>query len=316
MERLGQDLRYGFRVLLKNPGFALVAILSLALGIGANTAIFSILNAFLLAPMPVDQPTQLVSIFTTDTKNPGNLPVSHYNFKDFREKNAVFSDITAYTFAGATMTTGKESTGVTVELAAGNYFDVLGVKAFRGRTFLPDEDKTPGANPVVVLSYGLWQRHFGGDPAIVNNSILLNHQPFTVIGITPQDFEGTDLGGGIDMWAPIMMHEVLAPGSIFFENRRGLAFTVIGRLKTGVQVSQAQANLATIASQLEKEYKTDNEGRNVKLISLLQARLDPTGDGQLLLISALMMGVVGVILLIACCKCGQSVIGARFETTT
>ena len=300
MERLWQDLRYGFRMLLKSPGFTVVAILSLALGIGANTAIFSVLNSFLFAPLPIERPTELVSIFTTDTKNPGNLPVSHWNFKDFREKNAVFTDVTGYTFTGASMVVGKDTTGVGIILAAGNYFDLLGVKPMLGRTFLPDEDKTPDTNPVVVLSYGTWQRNFGGNPGIVNSTITLNRQPFTVIGVTPPDFEGTDLGGGPDMWSPIMMHNVLAPGSIFFEGRRGLAFTVIGRLKPGIPLSQAQAAMTTLATQLEQEYKTDNGGRNVKLIPLLQARLDPAGDGQLILQSILMMSIVGVVLLIAC----------------
>ena len=300
MERLWQDLRYGFRMLLKSPGFTVVAILSLALGIGANTAIFSVLNSFLLAPLPVERPTELVSIFTTDTKNPGNLPVSHWNFKDFREKNAVFTDVTAFTPGGASMTVGKETTGVGVNMVAGNYFDVLGVRAMIGRTFLPDEDKTPDTSPVVVLSYGTWQRNFGGNPNIVNSTIVLNRQPFTVVGVTPQDFEDINLGGGPDMWSPIMMHNVLAPGSIFFEGRRGLAFFVVGRLKPGVQLSQAQAAMTTLATQLEQEYKTDNGGRNVRLIPLLQARLDPTGDGQLMLQSILMMSIVGVVLLIAC----------------
>src|SRR5882724_7925928 len=137
MERLWQDLRYGFRMLLKSPGFTLVAVLSLALGIGANTAIFSVLNAFLFAPLPVDRPSELVNMFTTDTKNPGNLPVSHYNFKNFREKNGVFSDVTAYTGTGGSKTAGKETRGVFVGVAGGNYFDVLGVKPLIGRTFLP-----------------------------------------------------------------------------------------------------------------------------------------------------------------------------------
>src|SRR5882724_6539084 len=300
MERLWQDLRYGFRMLLKSPGFTLVAVLSLALGIGANTAIFSVLNSFLLAPLPIERPTELVSLFTTDTKNPGNLPVSHWNFKDFREKNAVFSDVTAYTFGGASMTVGKQTTGVGVNLVAGNYFDVLGVKAMLGRTFLPDEDKTPDTNPVVVMSYGTWQRNFGGDPSLVNKTVLLNRQPFTVIGVTPKEFEDVFLGGGPDMWTPIMMHNVLAPGSIFFEGRRGLAFFPIGRLKPGVQLSQAQAAMATLATRLEAEYKTDNGGRNVKLIPLLQARLDPAGNGQIITQSILMMSIVGVVLLIAC----------------
>src|SRR5581483_10470486 len=281
MERLWQDLRYGFRMLWKSPGFTIVAVISLALGIGANTAIFSTLHAFLFSPLPVEQADRLVKMFTTD-------------------KNDVFSGVTAYTFAGASMAAGNETTPVTIQVVAGNYFDVLGVKLHLGRGFLPDEDKTPGTNPVVVLSYGLWQRAFGGSPSIVNSTILLNRQPFTVIGIAAQDFEGTDLGGGIDMWAPMMMHDVLQPGFDFYNARRGLFLFPVARLKPGVTVQQAQAAMSALASNLEREYKNDNEGRSVKVVSLLQDRLDPGGTGQLLLISGLLMGIVGVVLLIAC----------------
>src|SRR5581483_3075820 len=300
MERLWQDLRYGFRMLWKSPGFTIVAVISLALGIGANTAIFSTLHAFLFSPLPVEQADRLVKMFTTDKNNPGNLPVSHWNFNDLRDKNDVFSGVTAYTFAGASMAAGNETTPVTIQVVAGNYFDVLGVKLHLGRGFLPDEDKTPGTNPVVVLSYGLWQRAFGGSPSIVNSTILLNRQPFTVIGIAAQDFEGTDLGGGIDMWAPMMMHDVLQPGFDFYNARRGLFLFPVARLKPGVTVQQAQAAMSALASNLEREYKNDNEGRSVKVVSLLQDRLDPGGTGQLLLISGLLMGIVGVVLLIAC----------------
>src|SRR5947209_4451660 len=156
MDRFWQDLRYGFRLLIKSPGFSIVAILSLALGIGANTAIFSLISGFLLTPLPVDQPRQLVTIFTADKKNPGNLPVSHYNYNDYRDKGDAFSGVIAYTFGGASMKSGDKTEPVNYEIASGNYFDVLGVKAARGRTFLPEEDKTPGANPVAVISDGLW----------------------------------------------------------------------------------------------------------------------------------------------------------------
>jgi putative ABC transport system permease protein len=158
------DIRYAIRVLIKNPGFSLVAILSLALGIGANTAIFSMINSLLFAPLPVARPAELVSIFTTDVKNPGPLPVSHYNFIDYRDKNSVFSGVTAYNFAQVNLNKGPgNSQQLFGNVVAGNYFDVLGVKFMLGRGFVPDEDRAEGANPVVVLSYGCWQREFGGN---------------------------------------------------------------------------------------------------------------------------------------------------------
>jgi putative ABC transport system permease protein len=302
MENLLKDIRYGFRMLIKSPGFTTVAVLSLALGIGANTAIFSIISAFLFAPLPVEEPSRLVSIFTTDVKNPGNLPVSHYNFMDYRDKNDVFTGVLSYNFAAANLNKGSgETRQVFGQVVSGNYFDVLGVKPLYGRGFYPDEDKTPSTHPVVVLSHTSWQRDFGGDPSIVGQNISLNRRDFTVIGIAPAGFTGPDVGGGPDFWVPMMMHNELQPDlAMFYDNRRGLAFNLIGRLKPNVTLGQAQASLGSLASQLEQEYRTDNEGRNVKLIPLLQARIDPGGDGQLMRTSVILMLIVGIVLLIAC----------------
>lgn len=302
MENMLKDIRYGIRMLAKSPGFTAAAVLSLALGIGANTAIFSIISAFLFAPLPVEEPSRLVSIFTTDVKNSGNLPVSHYNFLDYRDKGDGFTGILAYNFVAVNLNRGAGDTKQLFgEVVSGNYFDVLGVKPVYGRAFLPDEDKTPSTHPVVVLSYGCWQRDFGGDPSVVGQNISLNRRDFTVIGIAPKDFTGVTVGGATDFWVPMMMHNELQPDmAIFYDNRRGLAFNLVGRLKPGVTLQGAQASLGTLASQLEQEYRADNEGRNVKLIPLLEARLDPGGDGQLVKTSIILMSIVGTVLLIAC----------------
>jgi len=301
MENLVKDIRYGLRMLIRNPGFTIVALLSLALGIGANTAIFSMVSAFLFAPLPVDQPSQLVSIFTTDSKNPGPLPTSHLNYIDYRDKNEVFTDLLAYTFAAVNLsgTTG-ETKQLTAELVSGNYFDLLGVKLERGRGFLPDEDKTPGTSPVAVLSYASWQRDFGGDPSIVGRTISLNRHDFGVVGIAAKDFTGTDLGGGPDVWVPMMMHDQIQAGFTWYNTRRGLFLAMIGRLKPGTSVQQAQAAMTALGSQLEQEYRNDNEGRNVRLVPLLTARRDPTGDGQVMLTSSALVGVALIVLAIAC----------------
>jgi predicted permease len=301
METLLKDARYGLRMLLRSPGFTIVALLSLALGIGANTAIFSIVSAFLFAPLPVQQPGQLVSIFTTDAKNPGPLPTSHLNYIDYRDKNEVFTDVLGYSFGSVSFSGGAgETKQLTAEVVSGNYFDVLGVRAEHGRTFLPDEDKTPGANAVVVLSYASWQRDFGGDLSIIGKTISLNRHDYGVIGVAQKDFTGTDLGGGPDLWVPMMMHDQVQPGFTWYNTRRGLFLAMIGRLKPGVGVSQAQAALTTLGSQLEQEYRNDNEGRNVRLVPLLTARRDPTGDGQVMLTSSALMGIAVIVLLIAC----------------
>ena len=300
METLWQDIRFGFRILFKSPAFTIVAALSLALGIGANTAVFSIINASLLKPLPVEEPERLMSVFTTDAKNPGNLPTSHLNFIDYRDQNQVFSGLLAYTFAQVSLTRGETNEPVFGLVVSGDYFDVLGVKAASGRTFVPDEDKTPGSHPVVVLSHGLWQRSFGGDPNLVGKTISLNRHDFTVIGIVPEGFTGTDLGPGPDFWVPMMMHNQAQPGFDWYNERRGLFLFLIGRLKPGVSVSQAQASLKNFAGQLAQSYPRENEGRGAKIVPLLQARIDPDGTGQLLLASGVMMGVVALVLLIAC----------------
>jgi predicted permease len=296
------DVRYAIRVLIKNPGFSLVAILSLALGIGANTAIFSMINSLLLAPLPVERPSELVSIFTTDTKNPGPLPVSHYNFIDYRDQNSVFSGVTAYNFAQVNLNKGPgESVQLFGNIVSGNYFEVLGVKFALGRGFFPDEDRTPGANPVVVLSDACWNREFGGDTGIVGQTISLNRRDFTVVGVAPRDFTGLNIGGGPDFWAPMMMHSELQPDmAMFYNGRRGLAFLPVGRLKEGTSLQQAQAELTGIAASLEKEYPKDNEGRGVQLIPLLEARTNPGGEGELENTFIILMSVVGIVLLIAC----------------
>src|SRR5215813_9710323 len=300
MHTLWQDIRFGFRVLFKSPAFTVVAALSLALGIGANTAVFSVINASLLKPLPVEEPRQLISVFTTDAKNPGNHPVSHLNFQDYRDQNQVFSGLLAYTFTALSITRGEKTEPVFGLVVSGNYFDVLGVKASLGRTFLPEEDKTPGAYPVVVLSHDLWQRSFGGDPNLVGKTVSLNRHDFTVVGIAPEGFTGTDLGPGPDLWVPMMMHNEAQPGFDWYDQRRGLFLNLIGRLKPGVSVEQARASLITFAGQLAQSYPTDNEGRGAKVIPLLQARIDPDGTGQLLLASGVMMAVVALVLLSAC----------------
>src|SRR5216684_4911829 len=157
-ERLWQDIRYGTRMFQKSPGLTAVALLSLALGIGANTAIFSLINAVFLLPLPVLEPEQLVSIFTTDKNNPGDLETSHLNFVDFRDRNQVFFGVAEYATIPLTLYTSEQSERITGQLVSGNYFDVIGARPVAGRTFLPEEDRTPGTSPVVVLSYNFWLR--------------------------------------------------------------------------------------------------------------------------------------------------------------
>jgi predicted permease len=303
------DLKYGARLLAKAPGFTAIAALSLALGIGANTTIFTLINAVLLNPLPVEDPSQLVSVWTTDERNQdgalGFLQVSVLNFKDLRDKNEAFSGLAAHTGLPLSISSNNgEPQQVFGEIVSGNYFSVLGAKPIVGRTFTPDEDKNPGERLVAVLGYGEWQKRFGGDPSIVGRTISVNGQAFDVIGVMPRGFKGTNAIGAPALWVPYMTYPVTTTG--FFReliestSRRGLVFNVTGRLKPGVTVQQAAANLKTIARQLEQEYPNDNKGRSVTLVPLAQATINPGFRNNFVMAGGLLMTIVGLVLLIAC----------------
>jgi predicted permease len=307
LETLWQDMRYGARMLWKNPGFTLVAILTLALGIGANTAIFTLVNAVFLQPLPVAEPSRLMSVFGTDEKNRGAqtdyISMSWPNFKDYRDQNDVFTEMIAFQNIVLNFSGGGEPEKIGGMIVTGNYFDLLGVKAAIGRTFLPEEDRTPGTHPVVVLSYGAWQRRFGGDPAIVGRSIKLNGLDYTVVGVAVEGFKGTNaIGGGPDCWAPMMMHDQVLI-KLFrdtFNARRAMIFNVIGRLKPGVTEQQAETAMRAIGRRLEQDYPNYNDKRNVTLVPLNQSAIPPQERSAYLRASGLMLTVVGLVLLIAC----------------
>ncbi|HTK28887.1 MAG TPA: ABC transporter permease [Vicinamibacterales bacterium] len=310
MSRIFQDLRYGVRLLTKAPGFTAVAVLSLALGIGANTTIFTLINAVLLNPLPVADPAQLVTVWTTDQRNQngafGFLQTSPLNYRDYRDKNSVFSGLTAYQFLPLSISGGTgEPQQVFGEMATGNFFDVLGAKPLIGRTFTPAEDQTPGAVLVAVLGYGEWQTRFGGDPGIVGRTIRLNGQMFTVLGVMPKGFRGTNVIGSPALWVPYMTYTVTTSG--FFReamdsttSRRALVFNMTGRLKPGVTLQQAEANLKTIGSQLASEYPNDNGGRNATIVPLAQATINPGFRNNFVVAGSFLMAIVGLVLLIAC----------------
>ena len=253
------DLRYAVRVLAKSPVFTAVAALSLALGIGANSAIFSLVNAVLLKPIPVEDAGRLASVFMTDERNPGNLPLSHLNYKDLRDQNQVFTEMAAFSFAQVNWSRGSDSEQILTQLVSGNYFTLLGAQPSLGRGFLPQEDAAP--TPVAVVSRGFWERSLGGDESIVGKTLVLNRTPFTVVGIAPQGFTGTLLGGGPAIWVPMSMHDIVQPNFDWYEQRRGLFLFAFGRLKPGIGMEQASANVRTVFTQLEQAFPNDNKGR-------------------------------------------------------
>jgi macrolide transport system ATP-binding/permease protein len=303
METLLKDVKYGARLLVRNPGFAAVAVLSLALGIGANTAIFSVVQQLVASPFPVEHPERLVALFTTDRRNPGNLPTSHLNFKDIRDQNTTFSHTAAFAFTQVNyLGEGGASQQVLTQVVTGNYFEALGVRFALGRGFRADEDQAPGSGPVAVISHGFWERQFGADPGVVGRTLSLNRHGFTIIGVAPRGFTGTVLFGAPDLWVPMSMHDVVQPGFDWYEQRRGLFLFAFARLKPGVAAGEAQAEVAALGTRLAGEYPNDNDGRSFGMLPLSEARINPQGGGggPVVQASLLLMVIVGVVLLIAC----------------
>lgn len=296
-------------MLAKNPGFTVVAVLTLALGIGANTAIFTIVNAVLLNPLPVADASRLVQLDTTDKKttvalgNATRLGISFPNYEDYARQASVFSGLAAFQPTGLTLSGGEKPKLFQGYLVTANYFDVLGVNAMLGRTFRPDEDQHPGGDGVAVLSYGLWSREFGGARDVLGRRLNLNGTSYTVIGVTPPQFKGTLLFASADqIWIPVSMHRQVLAGFIEanFQERRFLDFTAIGRLRAGVSERQAESAVETVASRLEQQYPKENQGRGGTLSPIADASLGINLHDQVARAGEVLMGIVGLVLLIAC----------------
>ena len=280
-----QDLRYGIRMMAKRPGFTLVAALTLALGIGANTAIFSAVNAVLLKPLPFPESGQLIQLAETyKPTNPDNYgSVSVPNLEDWKSQNTVFAGISAYQGASFNLEGGDAPQRIPGLNVGANYFDVLGVKAALGRGFVAGED-IAGQARVVVLSDQLWRRNFGADPSIVNQTIPLNGEKYTVVGVMPPEL--TSLHRSVQMWSPLVFSEKDRV------NRDDHKYLVIGRLKSGVTLQQARDEMNVIAQRIEAQFKN---GRGIRLMQIEE--LWVAGVRSTLL---MMMVAVGFVLLIAC----------------
>jgi macrolide transport system ATP-binding/permease protein len=264
METLLQDVRFGFRQLVRKPGFAALAIISMALGIGANTSIFSLIDTAVLRPLAVKEPSQLVEVYGTANKGADITIQSYPTYKDYRDRNTVFSGLAVYRVVVASLTVNNTSQRVYGYLVSGNYFDVLGVKPMLGRAFLPEEDRTPESHPVAVLGYNCWQRRFASDPAIIGKTVQFNSRPFIVIGVAPKGFIGTEVCYDPEMYIPMMMAKTIEPNSNFLEKRDSNGLFAVGRLKSGVTFAQALASLETLTAQMAHEYK-ELVGRGVRL---------------------------------------------------
>jgi predicted permease len=285
LDDLLQDLRYALRGLRKHRAFTAVAVITLALGIGANTAIFTVINSVLLKPLPYDNPDQLVVL--TETVSDRLAGVSYQNYVDWRNQNTVFDNIAALRARESFNLTGAgESERLQGRLVSANFLTTLGIKPIRGRDFLIEDDQ-PSATPVAIISHALWQRRFGGDENTVGKQLTLNNQQFTVIGITPPNF---NYGADADVTVPIGLS-----AERFKLRGKDPGITAFARLKQGTSISSANAELNTIAARLEQQYPDTNTGRRVRIESL---RESVVGDIRPTLLT--LLGAVGFVLLIAC----------------
>jgi predicted permease len=303
------DLRFAARMLLKNRGFSAVAVISLALGFGLNTTIFTVVNAVLLNPLPVRDVSRLVELDTVDTKTKvtqskfAKLGMSFPNFEDYRRQNQVLTDVVAWLALPVTWSGGAEPRQAQAYLVSANYFDVLGLTPAVGRFFRPAEDTQPNSNTVAVISHALWTNKFGADPSIVGRSMILNATPYNIIGVAPRGFKGTvSLGSAEQVWIPTSMEAQILAGFFVenFHDRRLLSMATFGRLKPGIDIQQAEVSLKTIASRLESEYPKDNGGRSVVLTPLADTAVGANNHDQFALAGATMLIAVGLVLLIAC----------------
>ncbi|MGH9751958.1 MAG: ADOP family duplicated permease [Blastocatellia bacterium] len=305
MEIFWQDLRYGLRMLLKNPGFTTIAVLTLALGIGANTAIFTLLDKVLIRPLPVEQPDQLVT-FVEDAGG-GPAIFSYPLYAELRDRKDVLSEVIAYEQRPFSMSDGNVTDRVIGQIVSGNYFATLGVRPALGRFFLPEEDRVPNTHPVIVISHGLWRRRFGADPAVIGKTLSLNAYRYTVVGVAPSEFTGTTRGTVNDIYVPIMMQAQVGPRrNGVLDNRNNGWLQLIGRLKPNVSRQQAQAAIATLVGDANKTFPgnpdkaADQIGDPTKVFLMDGSRGHTDRVKDLSLPLKLMMGVVGFVLLIAC----------------
>ena len=303
MDGFFQDLKFALRILLKRPGFALIAVLSLMLGIGANTTIFTLAKALFLQTVPVNDPDTLIVVYAS--RQGGKLqfvPTSYLNSRDYREKNDVFSSLAIIIPAGGTMVVGGKEVNVFCPLVTGDFFDVMGVQPSLGRGFRRDEDESPGSHPVAVISNALWNRQFGADPKIIGQAIRINAQDYTVIGVMPKQFHDIGTFGSPDVYIPMAMHDqALRPPVNDWYNQRGAGFAFsVGRLKPGVSFAQAESSMRSLADALAREYPKENAGRSVMLVPIKNTVIPPQQRGDYFRAGTLMGVIVGLVLLIAC----------------
>ena len=288
-------------MLMKNPGFLIVAVITLALGIGANTAIFSMVDAFLLRPLPVKDPAQITVLAFQQKQGNFLTQFSLADYRDIRDQSTgVFSDVFAYQFGLDGLSVDGKADRVMTNYVTGNYFSSLGLKPALGRLILPSEGDVPGADPVMVLGYSYWQTRFGGDPGIIGRKVSVDGQPITIVGVAPKDFVGVYPILSVQGYLPMGMATIAGNPSDFMTNRQIRNVPILARLRPGTSIQQAQAALAVISQRLAQEYPETHKNLSMRAFRELEARPNPDPNHTVFVVGGLFLGLAVMVLLLAC----------------
>ncbi|HEV2289043.1 MAG TPA: ABC transporter permease [Candidatus Acidoferrales bacterium] len=300
-ESLLQDLRYGVRMLRKSPGFTAIAVLTLALGIGANTAIFSIVDSLLLRPLPVAQPGQLVVLAYQQKSGPLQNQMSYPNLQDIQNQGTnAFSGVVGSEIGLDSLAVNGKGERILTNYVTGNFFSMLGLKPALGRLILPSEGQVVDADPVLVLSYSYWQSRFGGDPSVVHEKVSINSHPFTIVGVAPQGFHGVQALLDVQGYIPYGMLAVSGRNPGFMTDRARNGGFAVARLRPGVSLKRANAELAVIGQRLSAQYPTVDDGIRFSAFPELRSRPDPESGSQIVQVGTIFLALTLLVLLLAC----------------
>jgi len=301
METLLQDLRYGLRMLAKNPGFTAIAVITLALGVGANTTIFSMVDSFLLRPLPVADPGQITVLTQVEKAGTHNDVFSIAEYRDLRAQAAgIFSNLLAYQFGMDGINAYGRTDRVLTNYVSGNFFSTLGIKPALGRFILPSEGEVMGADPVMVVTYSFWKTRFGGDPEIVGKRVSVNGSPVTIVGVAPKGFDGINSVLSFQAYLPLGMATLEGDPRDFMTNRQARNVLLYGRLRPGVTLQQAQAVLDIVSDRFAEQYPEVDKDLRLRIFPELRSRPSPDPANSMLMVSGLFLGMAGMVLLLAC----------------
>ena len=298
-----KDIQYAFRTLAKNPTFAIIGIVTLALGMAVSTTLFSVINGFLLRPLPVPHPEQITVLALEQSSVPGNHHFSYPDFEDLRDQSDSFTDVFAYRISLAGLAADQRADHCLIGRVSSNYFSALGVKPAYGRLILPTEGRTPGADAVLVLGNSYWRKRFASDPHVVGKKVVINEHPFTIVGVAAKEFKGTYAVLDMDAYIPFSAEMAEDPDNLIQKNwtdRTSRGLTIMGRLKPGVTITQAQASLKVLAQRIANQHPETEKGIEVRLYPERLARPDPDPQNPIPAAAIAFMALAGLVLLVAC----------------